>query len=500
MTGFLVFVGYLAVLLGIGFVSGRWFKGTSADFFLASGSIGPFMMLMSLFGATMTSFALVGSTAEAYHRGVGVYGLMASWAGVVHPLCFAFLGVPVWYLGRRHGYVTQIQLLRDRYRSELLGWLLFPVLVLLTIPYLLMAVLSAGFTVVAVTKGAFPEWFPATEGGIPASITGAVIVIVTLIYINTGGLRAAAWANALQTAVFLVVAAVTFVAIAVTLGGPVEAIAATAAKHPDLLVRTDHVGPAEFATYAFVGLSVGMFPHQFQHWLSARSAQSFKLTVVMHPILVACVWLPCIFVGLWAAGQLNLPPEQANKVLGAMVAKFSTPLMSGVLTAGILAAIMSSLDSQFLALGTMFTEDIVVRFWPGLSERQIVTLGRVFTALVGLVTWGLSFITSRSVFELGVWCFSGFSGLVPILVAALYWRRATAAGAVAAAVTVILTWVVLFTQAMSAGGGESFLVAGCMPVTFILAGSTVAMIGVSLITAPPPDEAVARFFPSPKAS
>ena len=46
------------------------------------------------------------------------------------------------------------------------------------------------------------------------------------------------------------------------------------------------MGHAQFLTYCFVPLSVGMFPHLFQHWLTAKSAKSFKLTVVAHPVFI----------------------------------------------------------------------------------------------------------------------------------------------------------------------------------------------------------------------
>ena len=68
-----VIIGYLVLLLFIGFASQHFFRGTSADYFVASRSIGPFMLLMSLFGTTMTAFALVGSTGKAYASGIGVY-------------------------------------------------------------------------------------------------------------------------------------------------------------------------------------------------------------------------------------------------------------------------------------------------------------------------------------------------------------------------------------------------------------------------------------------
>ena len=69
------------------------FRGTSTDYFVASRSIGPFMLLMSVFGTTMTAFALVGSTGKAFERGVGTYGLMASSSGLIHAACFFLIGM-----------------------------------------------------------------------------------------------------------------------------------------------------------------------------------------------------------------------------------------------------------------------------------------------------------------------------------------------------------------------------------------------------------------------
>ena len=67
-----------------------------SDYQVASHSIGPFLLLMSMFGTTMTAFALVGSSGEAFREGIGVYGMLASSSGIVHSLCFFLIGVKVW--------------------------------------------------------------------------------------------------------------------------------------------------------------------------------------------------------------------------------------------------------------------------------------------------------------------------------------------------------------------------------------------------------------------
>ena len=174
---------YLALLLGLALFSAKLFRGTSTDYFVASRSIGPFMLLMSVFGTTMTAFALVGSTGKAFERGVGTYGLMASSSGLVHAACFFLIGIKLWSFGKRYGYVTQIQFFRDRFQTDRFGYLLFPILVALVIPYLLIGVLGAGKTIAGVSKGMFPTTFADTGGSIPSWITGLVICVVVLCYI-----------------------------------------------------------------------------------------------------------------------------------------------------------------------------------------------------------------------------------------------------------------------------------------------------------------------------
>ena len=73
---------YLVALLGLGIFSSTLFRGTSKDYFVASRSIGPFMLLMSVFGTTMTGFALVGSTGKAFMTGVATFGAVAVWSVV----------------------------------------------------------------------------------------------------------------------------------------------------------------------------------------------------------------------------------------------------------------------------------------------------------------------------------------------------------------------------------------------------------------------------------
>lgn len=503
MTQLLVIVCYLALLLGLGLVTNRLFRGTAQDYFLASRSIGPVMLLMSVFGTTMTSFALVGSTGQAYVSGIGVYGMLASWSALVHTGVFFFVGIRLWAVGKRHGYLTQIQYLRDRFESDALGLMLFPMLVGFVIPYLLTGLLGAQSVVLALTGGALPDVFPATGGAVPPWASGLLICGVVLTYVFFGGLRGAAWANTLQTLVFMATGVVAFYLISSKLGGAAAATQAVLEANPGKLVRGDNLSPLAFLTYGLIPLSVGTFPHVFQHWLTARSAETFRLTIIGHPLFILIVWLPCVLIGVWATsatlpdGSLVVPLDHPpNTELAMMVERLTSPFVGGVLGAGILAAIMSSLDSQFLSLSSIFSNDIVAHYVgkDHIDDRARVRLGRTFVLAVVAITYLLSLWEPRAVFTLGVWCFSGFTALFPIVAAAIYWKRATRAGAIASVMATAVSWIVLFRESgYGADGGYEFL--GMMPVATIFACSTAALVAVSLATRPPSDETLNKFFP-----
>src|SRR6056297_1151795 len=475
---------YLSLLLLLGLFSSRLFKGTKEDYQVASHSIGPFLLLMSMFGTTMTAFALVGSSGEAFKEGIGVYGMLASSSGIVHSLCFFVIGVKVWKLARRNGYTTQIEFFRDRLGSDFIGLLLFPILVGLIIPYLLVGVISAGSVVQSLTAGLAPDvgMFqainadgsinPALDGGIPAWLGSLMICIVVLIYVFFGGMRGTTWANTFQTLVFMVLGIVTFYVIANRLGQQenfFENLKFLGNAIPESHATRVEMSKTKFFTYLLIPLSVGMFPHLFQHWMTAKSANTFKLPVVCHPIFIMIVWVPCVLVGVWAVGVYADPalrpggpplPQNPNTVLPFLVKTQTGPILGGFLAAGILAAIMSSLDSQFLCLGTIFNNDIVTHYMGKnrISDQQQVRLTRLFIIGIVAVTYLLSLGNVRSVFAMGVWCFSGFSALFPIVIGALYWRGLSAAGAISGIFAAIISWGILFyhgTQVPLAEGGLS---------------------------------------------
>ena len=345
-----VIVVYLALVLAIGAFSHRFLRRTGEDYFLATRSIGPFVLLMSLFGTHMTAFSLLGASGEAYHRGIGVFALMASSSALVVPLVFHFVGTRLWALGKRHGYLTQVQFFRDRWGSDGLGLLLFVVLVALLLPYLLIGVMGAGITLAQITGGQVPEW-----------VGSLLICAVVMAYVDLRraarhrlgqhlpdpGLHDARRGGVLHHHRQLGRAG----------GGDGARGRGTARR---CWSAATAIRPLELLSYTAIPLSVGMFPHIFMHWLTARSAAAFRLPIVAYPLCVAIVWLPSVLLGVIGAVDVpGLEGPAANSVLIRMIGLHAPEILAGLLAAGVFAAIMSSLDSQMLALGTMFTEDVV---------------------------------------------------------------------------------------------------------------------------------------------
>ena len=483
-----IIVAYLALVLVIGLLGRRLAQSAGEEFFVASRTIGPFVLLMTLFGTHMTSFALLGSSAESYRVGIGVFTLMASSSALMVPMVFFFVGTRVWALGKRHGLLTQVQFLRARFEADYLGLAMFVVLVALLIPYLLIGVMGAGIT--------FRQIAAAGGTDVPSWMGGALVSLVVLVYVSFGGMRGTAWVNTFQTCLFMLLGGATAIFIVNRMGGLGESMARLAQEYPELVVRGERIAPVRALTYTFVPLSVGMFPHIFGHWLSARRVATFRAPVIFYPLCIAAVWLPMVVLGV--LGRLDVPGLEgpaANSILIQLIGIYAPGLLAGLLGAGVFAAIMSSLDSQSLSLGTMFTQDIARHYGLGnqMSEARQVFVGRLFVASVLVVTFLLSLVADSSIFGLSVWSFSGFAALLPILLAALYWRRASALGAWASLVTV----AVLFAYFFARGFGNpdySVLGTGVMPVAVMFLASALAMMLGSFLGSPPSAETVDSFF------
>jgi SSS family solute:Na+ symporter len=529
---------YLGVVLYIGIFAYRRSsrRDEAEDYFLAGRSLGPFVFLFSLFGSHMTAFAILGSSGHAFTNGIVTYGLMASSSGLVMPLMLYLFGTRLWALGRRYGFMTQVQLFRDRWECAHIGTVIFAVQAALLVPYVIVGVMGGGVTLGALSGGRVPFW-----------LGGAVVALVVMGYVFFGGMRGTAWVNTFQTLLFLAFGTAAVAVIGAGMGGFGPAIRSMldAPQLAPLLSRV-RVSPAFFFSYTFIPLSGMAFPHIAIFCLTARRLASFKRTIVLYPLCILAIWLPCVFLGVaanratevpairakqearaeLAAGGTRLEPAERDRLRAAMAGddvmlvlldRYAPVWLAGLLGAGIMAAVMAS-ASQILALSTMFTEDVFafyggrVRYGP----RVQVQTGRLFVVLLTVVAYVVALRASQGIFELASqYAFSGYAALLPLLAAALYWRRSTKWGALAATLWVASAVVGVATLQLgipapppgaevavwSAGGlpvitrtPGGVAVLGFMPVVPMTLVSVLLMAVVSWLTPPPAEATLRRYF------
>ncbi|HVG28191.1 MAG TPA: hypothetical protein VM864_00580, partial [Pyrinomonadaceae bacterium] len=286
-----VFV-YLAVVLYIGVFAFRKARGKeeAEDYFLASRSLGPVVFLLSLFGTNMTAFAILGSSGHAFSNGIVTFGLMATSSGLVIPLTLFLIGTRVWALGKKFGFMTPVQMFRDRWECGHIGTVITVVQAALLVPYIIIGVMGGGTTLNVISGGLVPFW-----------LGGAVVALVVMSYVFFGGMRGTAWVNTFQTVLFLIFGAIAVVVIGSAMGGFAGAIGAmqNAPALAPLLTR-ERVSPYYFFSYPFIPLSAIAFPHIAIFCLTARKMSQIKKTVISG--VQAALLLPYIIIGVMGGG------------------------------------------------------------------------------------------------------------------------------------------------------------------------------------------------------
>jgi solute:Na+ symporter, SSS family len=448
---------YLGVVLAIGLFAGRRsaVQPDAEGFFLAGRSLGPAVFLLSLFGANMTAFSILGASGHAFANGIVTYGLMASSSALIIPLSLFVVGTRLWALGKRHGFITPVQMFRDRWECGHIGTVIFAVQAVLLVPYIVIAVIGGGTTLRAVSGGLVPFW-----------LGGAIVSMVVMAYVFFGGMRGTAWVNAFQTVLFLSFGTIAVAVIAAGMGGFRQAVdAMLAAPSTAPLLTRERVSPLYFFSYTFIPLSSIAFPHIGIFCLTARRLAHFRRTVVLYPICMLAIWLPSVFLGVIANRAIDVPGIAAklearttlaaegpalpsgrrdelraraagDDVILVLVQGYAPLWLTALLGASVMAAVMAS-DSQILALSTMFTEDVVAFYLGAKRARDalLVQTGRLFVVALTVVAYLIALSVPQSIFEIATqYAFAGYSALSPLLVAALFWKGSTRWGALATAV------------------------------------------------------------------
>lgn len=474
----LVVAAYLAITLVIGAVAYRRTLGTPEDYFLGGRAARTFVLFMALFGTNVTPFVLLGIPGLAYHHGVAVFGLNAAIIGLGIPLTFFLIGEPARRAARRLGAITPAELYAERLGSPAVGLVLFLAFFVYTLPYMVTAVIGAGLTAEVLSGGS-----------LSFGTASALILGITIAYTALGGMRATMWTNVFQGATFLGFIVAAFVLIAARLGGLEAATAAVAETAPHLLEKTTAgpFAPGPWASWALaISLTVIAFPHMLVRVFAARDARALKNVCRLYPLVLIVLWLPAVLFGVWGAAEIpGLQGQASDSIFPLLVARHLGPVLQGMALAGVLAAVMSTLDAQLLTLSSMLTRDVVRCLRPGLPPAREVLIGRLFTFLLSLSVFVLVLARPASLFDIAAFSFSGYVTLTPALLLGVRWRRFTAAGAIASIVAGNLALGLAFAGLLPAPFGV-------LPVAWGLAAAIAGALVGTALTRPPPPTLVTR--------
>lgn len=477
---FAIVAAHFAVVLVIGWYSYRASLSTPEDYFMGSRTLGTLVLIISVYATNMTAFYMIGIPGIAYHKGIGVYGFVAFGTAIITPALYYLVGYRAWLLGKSRGYMTQPELYGKRWGSDAVSITFFLFLLVFTVPYCCVSLIGGGVAVTMMTKGA-----------IPYGMAVVCILSVVVIYVLIGGMRGTAWVNVYQGLFFMIAGVLVFFLLGAKLGGFSEITGKVLVEKPFLMVREGNFTPRQWLSYLFISpLSVIVFPQVFMKLLAGRTAGGLKRLVVSYPLIVLITWPPVIFIGIWGAYvHPGLAGKASDAVLPWMVGNYLPPVLCGAVLAGILAALMSSIDAMLLSLSTMLTRDILGRYVPGVVRGREVAVGRIFMLLLSLLVASIALVRPGSIFSVATFAFNGYVVAVPMMIGALIWKRATKYGALASLVIpAMLVPVYQFTDVLS---WSTFGFSCNIPLLLL---SVFLLVTVSLLTAKEDDPHREGFF------
>ncbi|MGP1564598.1 MAG: sodium/proline symporter PutP [Treponema sp.] len=443
IAAFVLYLGFM-VVIGLRYMS----KNNSAlDFFLGGRKTGPWMTALSAEASDMSGWLLMGLPGLAYLGGMKeafwtaaglVVGTYLNWLIVAKPLrkCTIAFG----------DSITIPEFLTNRFKdkSHVLAAISVVFIVLFFTIYT-----ASGF--VACAK-LFNSVF-----GLPYYAGLTIGLVVILSYTILGGYLAVCATDFIQgTLMFIALIITTSVMIAV-LGGPTQAFEkvnnfaarAMAGDFGDIMkekfIANQSYSAVSAISAAAWGLGYFGMPHILVRFMGIRSNTEIKLSR-----RIATVWVITAFVGAVVVGSTGtaylsgvLAPEMAETVFSASMQQMYPSFVAGLFLCAILAAAMSTADSQLLVASSAFSRDV----YKGLlkkdaKEKEVLNVSRITVFIIAAVAFIIALNPKSSIFSLVSYAWAGFGAAFgPVILLALFWRGMTRngalAGLIAGGVTVI---------------------------------------------------------------
>ncbi|MDE1350441.1 sodium/proline symporter PutP [Vibrio aestuarianus] len=467
------FILYLILMLAIGVIAYQRTKNSS-DYFLGGRSLGPWPAALSAGASDMSGWLLLGLPGYAYAAGIEAFWLaggllLGTWANWLvnakrlrtYSITTDSLTLPE-FLSRR--FNDKSKLIQTISAFFILLFFLFYT--------------SSGL----VAGGKLFE----TVFGLDYSTAVIIGTVCVVSYTLFGGFLAVSWTDLVQG--LLMAAALMIVPIAAMNGGFGQLNSDLSAINPELLSMWNDVKGEPLSAVAIISLvawGLGYFgqPHILARFKASRSNKDLTTARRIAVIWTALSMAGALLVGLvgliYVTNTASVELADGEKIFMLLVNAIFHPVVAGILLAAILAAIMSTADSQLLVSSSALAEDFYKQvIKQDATSEEIVRVGRFAVILISIVALVLAMTPDSSVLGLVSYAWAGFGAAFgPAVVLSLYWSRMNRNGALAGIIVGGIT-IVVWKQ-LSGGWYDVYEI---VPGIIL---STAAIVIVSLMTGEP---------------
>ena len=484
-----VFIIYLAFMLGIGVVF--FFKskgGGEKDYFLGGRQMGPWVSALSAGASDMSAWVLMGLPASIY-----AYGMGQTWIAIGLAIGYALSWIFEAPRLRRFSIaandsITIPQYLTNRFLSKSKALQILCALIFLV-----------AYTVYAASSIKACGTLFNTVIGIDSTVAMYIAAIIIIAYTFLGGFSAVCWTDFFQgILMFFCVLAVPTIAI-FSMGGPTEFFSQVEAFNPNFLnMLVDGATGVPYTAMGIISLlawGLGYFgqPHILVRFMGISSPQAIKKSRRIATVWVLISLTAAIMIGvsgrMFLGDGLLLNDGNQETIYISMVAKIFPVFIAGIFLSAILAAIMSTADSQLLVTASAITEDFYHnKIRKNASEKELMWVSRGCVMAVAIIAVLIATNQNSTILGLVSYAWGGFgSAFGPLVLCSLFWRRTNKQGAYAG---IIVGGVVDLVWAQLSGG--IFDLYEIVP-GFVF--GLLAIVVVSLLT-PAPTKAVTDEFDS----
>jgi len=425
LIALIIIVIYLVLALVIGVLAGRKREFFSVEeFTVTHRNMSLFLMWVMMGGTIFSAFAFLGGPGWAFSKG----------APALYILAYCAMGLLPWYiigpklarLGKKKQLVSLGHFAWNRYNSGALSVIIGFIALFAFIQYLALQI-----------KGSAYIFNILTAGHISYNLAAILAYGIVIIYVATGGLRAAAWSDVLQSGLMIVVAWGLGLYLPLKLWGGIgpmfQNIAATKPGFLQIGVEGAQMSKNAYSTAILVSvLGFVMWPHLFSKSF-VTEPKKIRQTVVLYP-LFAIVMLPVLLIGFAAVGKVDPKAiASADQILPYVVTHVlsASGFLFGLIGAGALAAAMSSADAITHGAAVELTQDVYRIFKPKASEKETVIVMRLAVVIIGLLALYVALVGAAGLIALLLGAYGSIVQFLPLVYCGLYWKRASKHGAIA---------------------------------------------------------------------